>query len=107
MSFPRKRESTVLCMYFVYILANKKNGTLYIGVTSDLKKRIYEHKEKMVDGFTKKYSVDKLVYYEQTDDIKEAILREKHLKKWRRDWKIQLIEEQNSKWEDLYDGLFD
>ncbi|OGW82219.1 MAG: GIY-YIG nuclease [Omnitrophica bacterium RIFCSPLOWO2_12_FULL_44_17] len=94
-------------MYFVYILANKKNGTLYIGVTSELKKRIYEHKEKLVDGFTKKYGVDKLVYYEQTDDIKEAILREKQLKKWRRDWKIQLIEEQNSKWEDLYDGLFD
>ncbi|OGW81036.1 MAG: hypothetical protein A3G33_07655 [Omnitrophica bacterium RIFCSPLOWO2_12_FULL_44_17] len=94
-------------MYFVYILASKKNGTLYIGVTSELKKRMYEHKEKLLEGFTKKYSIGKLVYYEQTEDVNGAILREKQLKKWRRDWKIQLIEEKNPDWDDLYCDLFD
>lgn len=88
--------------YYVYILASKKNGTLYIGVTGDLVKRIYEHKEKKIEGFTKKYGVSKLVYFEQTQDVSSAIEREKHLKKWRRQWKIDLIEKMNPEWEDLY-----
>ncbi len=88
--------------YFVYILASKPNGTLYIGVTSDLVKRVYEHKKKLADGFTKKYNVDMLVYYEATEDIRSAITREKQLKKWKRQWKIELIEKKNPKWEDLY-----
>lgn len=91
--------------YYVYILANKKNGTLYIGVTSRLIERIYEHKQKLAEGFTKKYGVDKLVYYEETSDVKSAIEREKRLKKWNRQWKIELIEKENPKWEDLYEGL--
>lgn len=88
--------------YFVYILASKRNGTLYIGVTSDLLKRVWEHKEKAVEGFTEKYGVDKLVYYEQTGDVMSAIEREKRLKKWNRDWKVRLIEEHNPEWRDLY-----
>ncbi|MEI6191401.1 MAG: GIY-YIG nuclease family protein [bacterium] len=88
--------------YFVYILASKKNGTLYIGVTSNLEKRIWEHKNKVVDGFTEKYNVDKLVYYEQTEDVESALTREKQMKVWKRDWKIKLIQENNPEWEDLY-----
>ncbi len=91
--------------YFVYILASKKNGTLYIGVTSDLAKRVYEHKNDLVDGFTKKYGVHKLVYYEMAEDINSMIVREKQLKKWKRDWKIRLIESVNPKWDDLYGFL--
>jgi len=91
--------------YYIYILANKRNGTLYIGVTSNLVKRVYEHKNNIVDGFTKKYSIHKLVYYEITDDIESAIRREKQLKKWNRKWKINLIENSNPKWIDLYYGL--
>ena len=91
--------------YFVYILAGKKNGTLYIGVTSDLVKRVFEHKQNIVEGFTKKYGVHILVYYEQTDDINASITREKQLKKWKRQWKINLIEKDNPKWNDLYDTL--
>lgn len=90
---------------YVYILANKRNGTLYIGVTSDLIKRIWEHKNKLVPGFTAKYGVGKLVYYEQHNDIREAIRREKALKKWLRKWKLALIEENNPNWVDLYDSL--
>ena len=89
--------------YYVYILANRKNGTLYIGVTSDLVKRMYEHKQKKLGGFTKKYGVDKLVYFEQTADVHSAIEREKRLKKWKRQWKIELIEKGNPNWRDLYD----
>jgi len=89
----------------VYILSNRKNGTLYIGVTSDLIKRIYEHKSHAVEGFTKRYGVDKLVYYELHNSIEEAILREKQLKKWRRAWKIELIESFNPEWKDLYTTL--
>ncbi|MBI2623227.1 MAG: GIY-YIG nuclease family protein [Candidatus Liptonbacteria bacterium] len=89
----------------VYILASRRNGTLYIGVTSNLKKRVYEHKHGVVEGFTKKYGVHMLVYYECTSDVKSAIAREKQLKKWRRAWKIKLIEEQNPRWKDLYDEL--
>jgi len=88
--------------YYVYILASKRNGVLYIGVTSDLVKRIYEHKQKLVDGFTKKYHVDMLVYYESTEDIHSAIQREKQIKKWNRDWKLRLIGKSNPHWEDLY-----
>lgn len=91
--------------YYVYILASKRNGTLYIGVTSGLKGRVYEHKNDLVDGFTKKYQVHSLVYYEVTNDIESAIRREKQLKKWKRKWKIELIEKNNPIWKDLYDDL--
>ena len=88
--------------YYTYILASKKNGTLYVGVTSDLLKRIYEHKQNLIDGFTKKYNVHTLMYYEVHNDIREAITREKRIKKWNRRWKIRLIEEMNPEWRDLY-----
>jgi putative endonuclease len=91
--------------YYIYILANKRNGTLYIGVTSNLVKRLYEHKNNIIEGFTKKYNIHKLVYYEITDDIESAIRREKQLKKWNRKWKINLIENSNPEWIDLYFGL--
>jgi len=91
--------------YYVYILASKMNGTLYIGVTSDIIKRIYEHKSDFVDGFTKKYAVHNLVYFEVTESVESAILREKQLKKWNRAWKIDLIEKNNSAWNDLYPDL--
>jgi putative endonuclease len=91
--------------FYVYILASKRNGTLYIGVTNDLIRRVFEHRNDMVDGFTKKYQVHRLVYYEIVDDSYNAILREKRLKKWNRDWKIKLIEKQNPDWNDLYDSL--
>ena len=86
---------------YVYILASKKNGTLYIGVTSNLVKRVYEHKNNLVEGFTKKYHVHTLVYYEVFEDIEEAIKWEKRLKKWNRKWKIELIEKKNPNWDDL------
>jgi putative endonuclease len=92
-------------MYYVYILASRKNGTLYIGMTSDLMKRIYQHKNDLVKGFTKKYSVHTLVYFEQTADVQAALRREKQLKSWKRDWKMRLIEESNPGWHDLYDTL--
>lgn len=91
--------------YYVYILASKKNGTLYIGVTNNLLIRVYEHKNNLVPGFTSKYNVHRLVYYEHTNDVYAAITREKQLKKWRRKWKIQLIEDENPEWRDLYDEL--
>ena len=91
--------------YYVYILASKRNGTLYIGVTNDIVRRVYEHKNDLIEGFTKKYSVHRLVYFEETSDIESAILREKRLKKWNRKWKLELIEKENPNWEDLYDGL--
>jgi len=89
----------------VYILASKKNGTLYIGVTSDLIKRVWEHKNDLVEGFTKEYGVHQLVYFEMLEDMASAIQREKHLKKWNRDWKIELIEKDNPEWHDLYESL--
>ena len=92
-------------MGYVYILTNKPNGTLYIGVTSDLIRRIFEHKTKAVDGFSKRYGLDRLVYFETFTTIAEAIRREKRLKRYRRDWKIQLIEGSNPGWEDLYPRL--
>jgi putative endonuclease len=88
--------------FYVYILASEKNGTLYVGITSDLIKRIYEHKNNIVKGFTEKYKVHKLVYYEECNDIYEAIQREKQVKRWYRKWKIELIENFNPEWEDLY-----
>jgi putative endonuclease len=91
--------------FYVYILANRKHGAIYIGVTNDLIRRIYEHKEKLVPGFTKDYGVDKLVYYEIFDDPESAIAREKRLKRWRRNWKIELIERDNPNWDDLYSAL--
>ncbi len=88
--------------YYVYILASKKNGTLYVGMTNNLLRRINEHKEKLFEGFTKKYNVDKLMYYEQLPDSNSAISRESAIKKWNRQWKINLIEKENLEWVDLY-----
>jgi putative endonuclease len=82
-----------------------RNTTLYLGVTNDLVRRVYEHRTKAVEGFTKRYAVDKLVWFEIHDNVEAAITREKELKKWRRDWKIRLIEEQNPEWTDLYPGI--
>jgi len=87
--------------YYVYILTNKNNKVLYIGVTNDLERRIFEHKNKLVEGFTKKYNLNKLIYYEMTEDISSAIEREKQLKNWHRDWKINLIKSFNPMWKDL------
>jgi putative endonuclease len=87
--------------YYVYILASKRNCTLYIGVTNDLKRRIYEHKNNVVEGFTKKYDVHILVHYEETIDIHSALQREKQLKRWTRKWKVELIEKNNPDWRDL------
>jgi putative endonuclease len=92
--------------YFVYLLANKPYGTLYTGITSNLIQRIYQHEEGFVEGFTKKYDIHKLVYYETHADINEAILREKRIKRWRRQWKINLIEQTNPQWTNLAIGLF-
>ena len=86
-------------------MANKKDGTLYIGVTSNLVKRVYEHKHSFVDGFTSKYYLKKLVFFELHHSMEEAIKREKQLKKWNRQWKIDLIEKMNSNWNDLYDTI--
>jgi putative endonuclease len=91
--------------FYVYILASRIGGTLYIGVTNDLVRRVTEHRLKQAQGFTKKYEVDRLVYFEQFDDAENAIKREKRLKKWNRAWKIRLIEELNPNWDDLYLGL--
>ncbi|MHB8105220.1 MAG: GIY-YIG nuclease family protein [Dehalococcoidales bacterium] len=91
--------------YCVYILASKRNGTLYIGVTNDLVRRVAEHKSGECDGFTKKYKVNQLVFFEDTSDVYAAITREKQLKKWKRSWKLRLIEENNSEWRDLYPDI--
>jgi putative endonuclease len=91
--------------FFVYILTNKPRGVLYIGFTSDLKKRIWEHKNKLVDGFTKKYNLTRLVYYESGDDGNAVLERERQLKNWHRDWKINQIEKDNPSWDDLYDSI--
>ena len=91
--------------YFVYIMASGPNGTLYTGVTDDLRRRVFEHRNDLIQGFTSKYQVHDLVYFEHADDIMSAIRREKQLKKWYRKWKIELIEENNPEWGDLYDEL--
>ena len=93
--------------YYVYILASKIRGTLYIGITNNLQRRIYEHKIGIKRGFTQKYGVNKLVYFESFKNVDEAINREKNLKKWKREWKIKLLEEKNKKWEDLSQDWFD
>jgi putative endonuclease len=92
-------------IFYVYIIASQKRGTLYVGVTSNLITRVYEHKNKMANGFTKKYRIHRLVYYEIAQDAKAALLREKQIKKWNRAWKLRLIEEHNPEWADLYDSL--
>ena len=91
--------------FYIYILASKRNGTLYTGVTSNLIKRIWEHKEKFVEGFTSKYKVDKLVYFEKHQNANSAISREKSIKRWKRQWKLDLIEKNNPLWEDLYETI--
>ena len=88
--------------YYVYILTNKRNGTLYTGVNNDLLRRVIEHKRKINEGFTKRYNLTKLVWFEQSTDIRWAIQKEKQMKKWRRKWKIELIEETNPEWKDLF-----
>lgn len=91
--------------YYVYILASQKNGTLYTGVTNDLARRIWEHKEGTIEGFTKKYDVKILVWYDVYNDVNEAIAHEKRLKRWNRKWKLELIEKNNPNWKDLYEDL--
>jgi putative endonuclease len=89
----------------VYVLASKRNGTLYVGVTSDLVKRVWEHKNGFVEGFTKKYQVHQLVWYEIHETMGSAIQREKAIKEWKRDWKVRLVEERNPDWRDLYEEI--
>jgi len=91
--------------YFVYILASQRHGTLYVGVTNNLVRRIYEHREKLIEGFTSQYNVTRLVWFDQTESIEEAITHEKRLKRWRREWKIALIEKTNPAWDDLYESI--
>ncbi len=91
--------------FYVYILASKRNGTLYTGVTSNLIKRIWQHKNDLIDGFSKKYNVKNLVYYEVHSNAESAITREKRIKKWRRAWKLRIIEEKNPGWKDLYEEI--
>ncbi|MBW7887214.1 MAG: GIY-YIG nuclease family protein [Bacteroidetes bacterium] len=92
---------------YIYILASKKDGVLYIGVTAELKRRVIQHKESLIPGFTQKYKVSMLVYFEEYSDIQDAIVREKQLKKWNRTWKIRLIEKMNPEWKDLFFELFE
>ena len=91
---------------FVYIMANQKNGAIYVGVTSDLLKRVYEHREGLIGGFTKRYGCKVLVWFEAYDDLQEARRRELQMKEWTRAWKVKRIEEQNLDWADLYPSLF-
>jgi len=91
--------------YWVYIITNKKQGTLYIGVTSNLVQRIFQHKNKVFEGFSKKYDLTQLVYFEESNEINLAISREKQIKKWNRGWKIELIEKNNPDWQDLFTGF--
>jgi putative endonuclease len=92
-------------MFYVYLLASKPYGTLYVGTTSDLARRVWEHKNKVVSGFTRRYGVDRLVWFEAHQSADEALRREKQLKEWKRDWKINLIERDNPYWVDLYPTL--
>ena len=91
--------------YFVYMLASKRNGTLYIGVTNNLLKRVHQHKNDVTEGFAQKYNVRSLVYYEVFNRIQDAITREKRMKRWKRQWKMELIEKSNPNWEDLFETL--
>jgi len=110
MSLLRKQESRLgeccgMPTFYVYIMTNKRNGTLYTGVSGDLIRRTYQHKHDLIDGFTKRYGLHRLVYYEETTDINSAIIREKQIKKWKRNWKIKLIEKANPEWRDLYEEI--
>jgi putative endonuclease len=96
----------MLKSYYVYIMASP-SGTLYVGMSSDLKRRVYQHKHKLIEGFTQKYDVNRLVYFEETSDVKAAISREKQVKQWRRSKKIDLIKTMNPKWVDLSEGWYD
>ncbi|HTQ83693.1 MAG TPA: GIY-YIG nuclease family protein [Pseudolabrys sp.] len=91
--------------YYVYLLASERNGTLYLGVTNDLVRRVHEHKSKIVRGFSQRYDIGRLVWFETYDDPTNAIAREKDIKKWRRAWKLRLIEESNPQWVDLYEQI--
>ena len=91
--------------YWVYILASKPGGTLYVGVTNNLVRRVYEHREGLADGFTKRYGLKRLVYYERFEDIRDAIQREKTMKHWPRAWKVRLVHGMNPEWDDLYETL--
>lgn len=91
--------------FYVYLVCSFHNRVLYVGVTSDLPKRIWGHKNKVADGFTKKYNVDRLVYFEKFDDAENAIKREKNIKEWKRGWKIELVEQNNPEWRDLYEEI--
>ncbi len=106
-SSPRRRGSSKMTdkQYYVYIICNKRNGTLYTGITSNLIKRIWQHKNGLVEGFSKRYSIKLLVYFEAHNDVEEAIFREKRIKKWNRKWKLNLIEKNNPNWDDLYQSL--
>ena len=96
---------SVAKQFYVYILASKRNGTLYTGLTSNLIQRVWQHKNKLIEGFTQKYDVKILVYYEVHENAKSAITREKRIKKWRRAWKLQLIEQMNPQWRDLFEEI--
>jgi len=93
--------------YYIYIITNKTKSVLYIGVTNNLQRRVYEHKNRVIPGFTSKYKIDKLIYFEHFDNINDAIKREKQLKKWNRSWKEDLINKENPDWEDLYTKISD
>jgi len=99
------RDNTVDKQYYIYILTNKRDTVIYTGVTNDLKRRVYEHKEKLAEGFTKKYHITKLVYYEVFEDVENAILREKQIKGGSRQKKIELVNSVNKEWQDLYEEL--
>jgi putative endonuclease len=92
-------------LYYVYVLASSRRGTLYVGVTNDVVRRVFEHRSDLIGGFTAKYGVHRLVYFETHQDVREAIAREKRVKRWRRAWKIELIEKDNGGWDDLWPAL--
>ena len=97
--------STTRMNYFVYLMASRKNGTLYVGVTNDLVRRVYEHKNGLVQGFTSRYTVHQLVWFESTPSVESAIDKEKQIKNWKREWKLALVEKTNPEWRDLYETL--
>ena len=101
----RKNKNSVNKQFYVYILASKRNGTLYTGITSNLIQRVWHHKNNIIEGFTQKYNVKTLVFYEVHDNVESAIAREKRIKKWRRAWKLQLIEKMNPQWNDLFEEI--
>jgi putative endonuclease len=106
-TIPLKNGIQTMSYYYVYILASKRNGTLYTGFTGNLPQRIYDHKNDFVPGFTKKYGIHTLVYYECCEDRESAISREKQIKEWKRSWKLELIEKDNPEWKDLYDEIIE